>query len=75
MRAAITLMKSQAADTTSGVSSLSVMPKGFRDWMDFSLLPDYDAVAKYFYFSVYGGNVTADGIYLKVFGPRPPQLK
>jgi hypothetical protein len=75
MRAAITLVKSQAASGTGGMNSLSVLPKGLQDWMDFSLLPDYDVVAKYFYFSVYGGNVTSDGIYLKFFGPRPPQLR
>jgi hypothetical protein len=38
------------------------------------LLPDYDSVAKYFYLSVMGGNANADGLTLKVFAPRPPQL-
>jgi hypothetical protein len=46
----------------------------FRDWADFSLLPDYDAVSKYFYLSVFGGSANADGLTLKVFAPRPPQL-
>jgi hypothetical protein len=41
---------------------------------DFTLLPDYDTVAKYFYFSVFSGSTTADGISFKVFAPRPPQL-
>jgi hypothetical protein len=41
---------------------------------DFSLLPDYNAVSKYFYFSVFGGSANADGISYKVFAPRPPQL-
>jgi hypothetical protein len=45
-----------------------------RDWMDFSLLPDYDQVSKYFYFSVYAGATTTDGISFKAFAPRPPQL-
>jgi len=53
---------------------MAVFPKSFRDWMDFSLLPDYDQVSKYFYFSVYGGGATADGLSFKVFAPRPPQL-
>jgi hypothetical protein len=74
MRAAMALMKNQAVNTDS-LNAMSALPKGFRDWMDFSLLPDYDAVAKYFYFSVYGGNVTADGLSFKFFAPRPPQLK
>jgi hypothetical protein len=41
---------------------------------DFSLLPDYDSVAKYFNFSVFSGSATADGISFKVFAPRPPLL-
>jgi hypothetical protein len=45
-----------------------------REWVDFSLLPDYGPVAKYFYLSVFGGNANSDGLTLKVFSPRPPQL-
>ena len=48
--------------------------EGVRDWLDFSLLPDYDQVSKYFYFSVYAGSTTADGLSFKAFAPRPPQL-
>lgn len=46
----------------------------FRDWMDFSLLPDYDSVAKYFYISVFSGNTTANGSTVTIYTPRPPQL-
>jgi len=49
--------------------------KIFGDWVDFSLLPDFDKVSKYFSFSVTGGSVTADGLSFKVFAPRPPQLE
>ena len=70
MRAAFSLLKNPAAADTA----LAAFPKSFRDWMDFSLLPDYDRVSKYFYFSVYGGGATADGLSLKVFAPRPPQM-
>lgn len=73
MRTAFNYLKKQPDDSTAlGVASL---PKGLRDWMDFSLLPDYDQVSKYFYFSVFGGTTTSDGIYFKAFAPRPPQLK
>ncbi len=41
---------------------------------DFSLLPDYGKVSKYFYFSVYSGSANADGISYKAFAPRPPGL-
>ena len=48
---------------------------GLGDWLDFSLLPDFDQVAKYFYFTVYSGNTTADGLTFQFFSPRPPQLR
>jgi hypothetical protein len=73
MRSAFTLLKNQSA-SNGGLDSMAALPKSFRDWMDFSLLPDYDAVSKYFYFSVFNGGTTTDGISFKVFAPRPPQL-
>jgi hypothetical protein len=78
MRTAFSLLKNQASSANS-LNPLAGLPfgtsgKGLGDWMDFSLLPDFDAVAKYFYFSVYGGNVTTDGLSFKFFAPRPPQL-
>jgi hypothetical protein len=70
MRAAFKLIKISSA----GDSALKALPPAFRDWADFSLLPDYDAVSKYFYLSVFGGSANADGLTLKVYAPRPPQL-
>jgi len=32
-------------------------------------------LAKYFYFSVYSGGTTPDGLNFKVFAPVSPQLK
>ena len=58
-----------AADTT-----LKMFPPAFREWLDFSLLPDYDAVSKYFYLSAFVGSANADGLTFTFFGPRPPQL-
>jgi hypothetical protein len=54
--------------------TLKMFPPSFREWTDFTLLPDFDQVAKYFYISVYGARTTDEGISLKVFSPRPPQL-
>jgi hypothetical protein len=73
MRSAFTLLKNQS-DSATGLGSMAALPKSFRDWMDFSLLPDYDAVSKYFYFSVFNGSTTTDGIGFKAFAPRPPGL-
>jgi hypothetical protein len=73
------LKKSSTDNPASGGNVFSVLPyaspeKIFSEWMDFSLLPDFDKVSKYFYFSVTGGNVTTDGLSFKVYAPRPPQL-
>jgi hypothetical protein len=46
-----------------------------KDWVDFSLLPTFDKVSKYFYFTVYAGTVNNDALSLKVDSPTPPQLK
>jgi hypothetical protein len=78
MRTAFMLLKNQASSAKSlnPLAALHLGPSGkdISGWLDFSLLPDFDAVAKYFYFSVYGEHVTTDGIYFKFFAPRPPQL-
>jgi hypothetical protein len=77
-RMTFTLLKNQASSAGS-VNPFGALPygpsgKSISDWLDFSLLPDFDAVAKYFYFSVYGGEVTTEGLSFKYFAPRPPQL-
>jgi hypothetical protein len=74
MRSTFTLLKN-SSDSATGLGPMAALPKNFRDWMDFSLLPDYDQVSKYFYFSVFGGSTTVDGISFKAFAPRPPQVK
>ena len=74
MRMLFTLFKGASDDSASGFTPLAVLTQSLSDWMDFSLLPDYDKVSKYFYFSVYSGSTTVDGLSLKVFAPRPPGL-
>ena len=63
------LKNTVATDTT-----LKLFPPAFRAWLDFSLLPDYAAVEKYFYVSTFGGSANADGLTFKFFTPRPPTL-
>ncbi len=48
--------------------------KKLKDWADFSLLPPFDMISQYFYFSVYAGNFTPEGFALTFFLPTPPQL-
>jgi hypothetical protein len=47
----------------------------FKDWVDFSLLPSYDKIAKYFYISVWSGSVNADGLSFRLYAPNPPQMR
>jgi len=49
--------------------------KKFRDWFDFTLLPEYGKVSKYFGFSVYAGSANVDGLNFKFYSPTPTQLK
>jgi hypothetical protein len=46
-----------------------------KDWMDVSLLPPFDKISKYFYFSVYGASTTPESIDFKAFAPTPPGLR
>ncbi|MBI5774648.1 MAG: hypothetical protein HZA89_13005 [Verrucomicrobia bacterium] len=48
---------------------------GLKKWMDFSLLPPFEKIAKYFSFTVSAGSATADGIHFKAYSPLPPSLK
>jgi hypothetical protein len=70
MRTSFKLLKTQA---DSGVAT-RMIPPAWRDWLDFTLLPDFDQVSKYFYISVYNETTSGDGINFRIFTPRPPQL-
>lgn len=50
------------------------LQNGIRAWMDYSLLPDFNQVSKYFYISTYSGSMNSDGYTFKIFAPRPPAL-
>ena len=63
------------ASPLAGAMGMTGPQAVFNGWMDFSLLPPFDKVAKYFYFTVYGGTATADGITFKVFAPTAPALR
>lgn len=79
-RAMFEVLRKNSANGASNPSPLPGMdlPMAggvFKDWMDFSLLPPFEQIAKYFYFSVYGLSANADGLSFKMFAPVPPQLK
>jgi hypothetical protein len=80
-RALFAALKNEPADSpqSRSLNELFGLPfaspeKSIREWMDFSLLPDFDQVSKYFYFTVYSGSTTSDNFSFKAFAPRPPQL-
>ncbi|MBM3876514.1 MAG: hypothetical protein FJ386_07325 [Verrucomicrobia bacterium] len=58
-----------------GVPLPAAGAKGFKDWFDFTLLPTFDKVAKYFHFTVQSANADATGISFKTFVPTPPGVK
>jgi hypothetical protein len=69
------------AATNSGSSAmlpgLGALPnaESFKDLMDFSLLPPFDKISKYFSFSVYAASANMDGLTFKMFAPVSPELR
>ena len=47
----------------------------FKEWLDFSLLPAFDKISKYFYINVWSGSVTSDGLNFKIYAPNPPRMQ
>ena len=64
-----------AANLVPGALNVPATIQNLKGLMDFSLLPSFDSIAKYFSFSVYGGSATAEGLSLKFFSPVPPGVK
>ncbi len=46
-----------------------------REWLDFSLLPPFEQVKKYFGYSVFAVRETPAGIEFNGFTPTPPELR
>ena len=49
--------------------------KKFKEWFDFSLLPNYDQISKYFGIAVWSGAVNTEGLNFRWFSPKPPTAK
>jgi len=68
---------SSGGNTAAMMLGLGSLPSAntFKDWMDFSLLPPFDKVSKYFGFNVYTIGSTPDGVLMKMYAPVPAQLR
>jgi hypothetical protein len=69
---------SSASSAANPLASLVPMPtplKTMQEWMDFSLLPPFEKVSKYFGFSVYAVSANGEGLSYKLFSPVPPALR
>lgn len=83
MRALVETMKKESGSLANLLSGSQLAgrlgmgddSKKFKEWFDFSLLPSFDQIAKYFSFNVWSGSVNAEGLNFKVFSPNPPQMK
>jgi hypothetical protein len=68
-----------SSNATSAASMLGLgsLPSAgsFKDWMDFSLLPPFDKVSKYFGIEVYTASLNPDGLMFKMYAPVPAGLR
>ncbi len=46
-----------------------------KEWVDVSLMPDFDKISKYFSFTVMSETPTAEGMSFKAVAPLPPELR
>ncbi len=81
MRGTFTALKNESVNLSDLMKNPAMKAKTpeeekkINEWADFSLLPPFESVSKYFHFSVYGGNFNANGFTMKFFEPTPPLLK
>jgi hypothetical protein len=83
MRATFEVLKNDAGASTNltmlkllgSIPGMTKPEQTVRDWMDFSLLPLFDKVAKYFYFNVSANGASAEGLTYRMFSPVPPPLR
>ena len=82
MRVTFEALKKEAASIDDLLSSSRLAgklagdeDKKFKGWFDFSLLPEFDRVSKYFHIAVWSGSVSTEGISFKWFSPVPPAAK
>jgi hypothetical protein len=73
-RSAANTNKNELGKVIASAIPFAPPEKTLKEWVDFSLLPSYDKVAKYFGFSVAGGSTSGNGISIKYYAPTPAEL-
>jgi hypothetical protein len=74
-------VKQNADNFGKGMPLLANLPsdainqKNIQEWFDFSRLPSFDKISKYFYFSVCSGAANAEAFTFKIYWPTPPKLQ
>lgn len=83
MRSTLNILKKEAGTLSdlfqssplAGRLGVDEAEKTLKDWLDFSLLPPFDQIAKYFHFSAYSLQSNDNGYSFKAFSPHPPGLR
>jgi hypothetical protein len=81
MRATVQILKKESGGlarlfgASPVASRLGLTDQDLQEWVDFSLLPPFEQIAKYFSFTISGASVTPEGIGFRVFSPNPPHFK
>lgn len=82
MRAVLEMMTQNAGgsdqpgfgDVLASAFPFAPPEKKIKEWIDFSLLPSYDKIAKYYHFIVSTGQSSVNGMTFRLFAPVPPEL-
>lgn len=61
-------------DVLASALPFALPEKKLKEWIDFSLLPSYDKIAKYYGFVVSAGQTSVNGITFRLYAPVPPEL-
>jgi hypothetical protein len=81
MRATMSALKTESVTLSDLIKNPAMSAKTdeekskINEWADFSLLPSYESISKYFHYTVYSGSFDASGFTMKFFYPTPPLLK
>lgn len=71
----VDLITAQNPALKGALSDEEEVQKAISAWLDFSLLPPFEQVARYFHISVFAGEASGAGYRLRFFTPTPPGLR